>query len=478
MRLRYSTAALLLLAAAASAADKLDKESKKWLDEVAPIMLPQEERIFRDLKKEDRAEFQKIFWARRDPAPDTPDNEFQAEFQKARVEADRRFSVPGRTGSTTDCGRLFILLGEPASIKRQPSEGSSSPGGRDPEVWTYRDRPRVTFSGGEAQFAFDADCQMPQGSRSGEQLLRLAETRIMQPQLDYRMEGGRLVKLEDLHRLGALQGATKLDPAAAALLKAPRQDFPLTTQTAFLKTQEGTTVLLGLVRGDSPTLTYVDSAGHKSVAATVIAQAADESGKVAAVTQQEAIAEVAADGSFVASYRLVLQPGKYTVAAGILDPKTQKGSVVSNSLDVPNLNRSELSIAPLLIIDRVEPQETPDPKDAFAAYALGKSRIVPHFGTVLTASESPSFFYQFYDPKVDEATGKRSAIAKLTILKDGKPVASAADDPFDGAFGTNVVGPVPLAKFGPGKFVAQLKVRDTVAGKDYIQELPFEVLPK
>jgi GWxTD domain-containing protein len=476
MTLRCLTGAFLLLSSAAFAADKLDKDSKKWLDEVASIMLPQEERVFRDLKKEDRAEFQKIFWARRDPTPETPENEFQAEFQKSRAEADRRFSVPGRTGSTTDCGRLFILLGEPASIKRQPSEGSTSPGGRDPEVWTYRDRPHVTFSGGEAQFALDADCEMPQGSRSGEQLLRLAETRITQPQFDYHIEGGRLVKLEDLHTRGAMQGPGKLDPAATALLKAPRQDFPLTTQTGYLKTQEGTTVLLGMARGEAPALTYVDSGGHKSVAATVIAQAADESGKVVAVTQQDTVAEVAADGSFVASYRLVLPPGKYAVSAGVLEPKSQKGSVTSATLDVPNLNRGELSIAPLLIVDRVEPQETPDPKDAFAAFALGKSRIVPHFGTVLTATDSPSFFYQFYDPKADES-GKRSAIAKLTILKDGKPVASAADDPFDSAFGTNVVGPVPLAKFGPGKYVAQLKVKDAVAGKEYVQELPFEVKP-
>src|SRR5207245_10519334 len=154
-----------------------------------------------------------------------------------------------------------------------------------------------------------------------------------------------------------------------------------------------------------------------------------------------------------------------------------KASLASSTVDVPNLNRGELSIAPLFIVDRVDAQETADPKDAFSAFALGKSRIVPHFGTVLSPSDSPSFFYQFYDPKAAE-TGKRSAIAKLSILKDGKPVASAADDPFDGAFGTNVVGPVPLAKFGPGKYVAQLKVHDNVAQRDYVQELPFEVLAK
>ena len=36
-------------------------------------------------------------------------------------------------------------------------------------------------------------------------------------------------------------------------------------------------------------------------------------------------------------------------------------------------------------------------------------------------------------------------------------------------------GPVPLAKFAPGKYVAQVKVRDNVAKKDMSQEATFEV---
>jgi len=71
--------AVLSLAPAAARADKLDKEDKKWLDEVKPLMLPDEEKTFRDLKdKADRLEFQKIFWARRDPDLDTTENEYQA----------------------------------------------------------------------------------------------------------------------------------------------------------------------------------------------------------------------------------------------------------------------------------------------------------------------------------------------------------------------------------------------------------------
>ena len=66
------------LGPAAAVAQKLDNADKKWLEDVRPIILPDEEKTFKELKeKADRNEFQKIFWARRDPNPDTPQNEFQ-----------------------------------------------------------------------------------------------------------------------------------------------------------------------------------------------------------------------------------------------------------------------------------------------------------------------------------------------------------------------------------------------------------------
>src|SRR4026209_110300 len=91
--------AVLSLAPAAARADKLDKEDKKWLDEVRPLMLPDEEKTFRDLKdKADRLEFQKIFWARRDPDLDTTENEFQAAYNTERAEVDRPVQVGGQAG--------------------------------------------------------------------------------------------------------------------------------------------------------------------------------------------------------------------------------------------------------------------------------------------------------------------------------------------------------------------------------------------
>src|SRR5437762_1493012 len=115
LRLRRALAvALVSLAPVSVRADKLDKDDKRWLDEVRPLMLPDEEKTFRDLKdKADRVEFQKIFWARRDPNLDTAENEYKAEYDAKRAEADRQFKVGSQAGSLTDCGRVYILLGKP-----------------------------------------------------------------------------------------------------------------------------------------------------------------------------------------------------------------------------------------------------------------------------------------------------------------------------------------------------------------------------
>lgn len=464
-----SVAVIVLFLGAPAALRALDKEEKKWLDGVRPIMLPDEEKTFKSLKeKADRQEFQKIFWARRDPDLETPQNELQVEYEKAVTGANAQYRVPGRNGFDTDCGRVYILLGKPDEVKKD-SSGTVNPGARSPEVWTYRDRPGQTFQGGQAQISFDAECKAP--SSVGDQLNHVAEARIAHPNIDFRFgKDGRLVKLVDL--------LPKPTPAQA-LLKAPRQDFPVAAQTEFLKVQDGGTALLGLVRGEAAGLGMEDSGGKKTLKIVICAQALNEEGKAAAFAEDKKTVPVAADGSFTASFRMGLKPGKYTLRAGALDEKTGKGSLATVPMNVPSFSRDELSVASLVILQDVQDlaEGAPDPQDPFAAFFLGRSRLIPHFGQVFSKSDALSFFYQVYDLKVDETTGKASATATLSILKAGKPVASAAEQAIDTPIAGTVVGPVPLEKYEPGRYVVQLKVMDKVAKKEKVEEVPFEIKP-
>ncbi|MGE0455446.1 MAG: GWxTD domain-containing protein [Vicinamibacteria bacterium] len=470
---RHTLAAALALAALAPAlhADKLDKQDKKWLEEeVAAIILPAEAKVFRDLKKDDRPEFQKIFWARRDTDPETakPENEFKTWYLARKAEADTQFRAGGRLGSVTDCGRVFILLG-PADSRKTEQGAPVLGGSRQPEIWTYREKPELPFKfkDSEIQIAFDEQCELPPSARFKEQLDRVAEGKITRPNIDFRFgKDGRLTKLVDL--------LPKPSPAQA-LLKTPREDFPLAAQSHFLKVQDGGTALVGIVSGKADGLTVKEAGGKKTARVVVCAQAAGADGRQAAFYEQPTTVELGADGTFAASYRLGLKPGKYTIRAGAIDETTQKGSIAAFESDVPDFNAGEITAASIIIIKDIEENAVNDPAHPWGAYLLGAARLVPLPGHVFAQADSLSFFYQYYDAKVDETSGAANVTGSLKIMSKGRVVAQTQDQPFDKPIGGTIIGPVPLAKYEPGSYVVTLKLKDVAAGKEITRETTFDI---
>jgi len=477
---RYLGLALLALAVlpGTARAQKLDKEDKKWLDDVRPILMSSEEKAYKELKdKADRLEFQKIFWARRDPELATPDNEYQAEFLKDRTAADTQFRVPAQAGSDTDCGRVFLLLGKPDEVQKQEAVAIAQ---RTPEVWTYRDKPGRTFAGGRIQIAFDEECR---GTTSlAPQIDRLAATKVVHPNIDYRKDkDGHIVKLVD---------QLPKDTKARALFKAPKQDFPVAAQALYLKVADGTTALVGLLRGDGAGLATVDAGGAKAVNVSIAASVVAEDGKEVGWVEQTMNAPVGPDGSFVGSFKLGLNPGKYTLKAGAVDVKSGKSSLSSMPIEVPDLSREESaadgtthvlpSVASIFLLNDIQdlpPNQPPDPAHPYAAFSLGPARLIPHFGTTFRKADQLSIFYQVYDLTGDATGQGADASALVSILRDGKNPVARTTNPITTTVGGSVIGPVPLSGYEVGKYVVQLKVTDKKSGKEVVQEAPFEVVP-
>jgi GWxTD domain-containing protein len=456
--------AALVAVPSAVRADKMSKEEKKWLDDVKPLMLADEEKTFKDLKdKSDRDEFQKIFWARRDPDLETPANEVQAEYLTAKAAVDAKYKVGGTPGSQTDCGRVVLLLGEPNEVKKEQTDAPASR--RGPETWVFKDRPGVKFKDGQVEIGFDENCALPQGGRFGEQLARLAEDKIAHPNIGYpKTAEGRLVKLADQ--------MPKPTPVMA-LLKTPRQDFTGSAHTSmFLRSPGGASYVAGLVKVDPGAVAAQDAGGKKIAKVTVAVQATDAAGKTTS-SQREADAEVLADGSAVASYGMALKPGPYTLGVAVLDPKSSKGTVATEKIDVPDFGGDELMITPLVILREIA-EGAGTAQDAMAAFTLGTTRFLPNFANTFTSAESVTVLAAMYNARLAD-TGKPSFTYSYSILKDGRAVAETESTTGDSAQETPSVGPVPLAKYGAGKYVVRLKVKDNVAGKDYTKEANFEI---
>src|SRR5256885_5409336 len=127
---------------------ELDTPYKKLLQEEVPYIISDEERAaFLQLQtNEEREQFIEQFWLRRDPTPDTVENEFKEEHYR-RIEYANEHFASGIPGWRTDRGRTYVVFGPPDSIDSHPSGGTyyrpQEEGGGETstypfEIWRYR----------------------------------------------------------------------------------------------------------------------------------------------------------------------------------------------------------------------------------------------------------------------------------------------------------------------------------------------------
>src|SRR5271156_4207699 len=104
---------------------ELSKTYKKWLNEDVVWIITDEERAaFKQLSNdEERDNFIEAFWQRRDPTPDTEENEYKEEHYRRIAYANEHFAA-GIPGWKSDRGRIYIMYGPADEIDSHPSGGS------------------------------------------------------------------------------------------------------------------------------------------------------------------------------------------------------------------------------------------------------------------------------------------------------------------------------------------------------------------
>src|SRR6185437_14618667 len=124
--------------------NEVSKVYKKWLDEdVRYIITDEEKAAFKQLSNdEERDNFIEAFWARRDPTPDTVENEFKEEHYSRIAYANEHFAA-GIPGWKTDRGRIYVMYGKPDEIDSHPSGGTynrpTEEGGGETSTYPFED---------------------------------------------------------------------------------------------------------------------------------------------------------------------------------------------------------------------------------------------------------------------------------------------------------------------------------------------------
>ncbi len=140
---------VLLMAAVAAAAvffaplrtaaedkEALPARFRAWLGEEAfYIITATEKDVFLKLANDrEREMFIEAFWRHRDPTPGSEVNEFKEEHYRRLAYVERRFRGGGKPGWKTDRGRVYILLGEPLTVRSFDGRTDYYPA----EMWSYQ----------------------------------------------------------------------------------------------------------------------------------------------------------------------------------------------------------------------------------------------------------------------------------------------------------------------------------------------------
>ena len=109
------------------AREELATPYKKWLNEdVAYIITDEERAAFKQANNdEEREQFIEQFWLRRDPTPDTEENEFKEEHYRRIAYANEHFAS-GIPGWKSDRGRIYIPTARRMRLKTTPRAASMS----------------------------------------------------------------------------------------------------------------------------------------------------------------------------------------------------------------------------------------------------------------------------------------------------------------------------------------------------------------
>jgi GWxTD domain-containing protein len=118
---------------------KLTPAYADFLSKVRYIVTGEERKIFLELPDAEKDGYIDEFWKRRDPDPDTPQNEYKIEYEDRLQKAGNLFRGEGRPGWETDRGRIFILFGPPSERLTYPMDST----GYCREIWYYGSFPVV-----------------------------------------------------------------------------------------------------------------------------------------------------------------------------------------------------------------------------------------------------------------------------------------------------------------------------------------------
>jgi GWxTD domain-containing protein len=495
---------------------ELKKAYKDWLEkDVTYVITDEERRAFKKLATDDERErFIEEFWRRRDPDPDTDENEFKEEYYERIAYANEHFAS-GIPGWKSDRGRIWIMYGKPDERETHPMGGSydrpSYEGGGSTstypfEIWFYRYLAGVG-SGVEIEFVDptgsgeyriarnpnekDAMLMVPGAgltlseqlglSDKGDRISGIGGVGSANYQREQDSPFSRLQLLADLSR----PPQVKFNDLASAVNTGVIEENPLNfdIRVDFFRQSDERVITALTIQTSNKDLVFQDSGGLQQARINIFGRITSVAGRRAGVFEDPVITTAtteelneAKDRKSAYQKAVALAPGTYKVDVIVRDVASGATGIRHVGFTVPRYDPQKLSTSTLVLAAKLESLID---QPAVGQFVIGQQKVIPNVSGIYQRGQPVGVYLQVYNAGIDQTTLRPSVDVEYALLKDGKELGKQAEDwrgMSDSGQRLTLARLIDTRQLAPGEYELAVRIRDRVSGQALAPSAKFTVV--
>jgi GWxTD domain-containing protein len=465
---------------------------RKWLEQDVPyIITPAEAAAFKQLSNdEERDQFIEAFWQRRDPTPDTPENEYREEHYRRITYANEHFGA-GVPGWKTDRGRIYIIHGAPDEIEsypsggtydRTPQEGGGSTSTFPFERWRYR---YVEDIGQEivVEFVDTCMCGDYHMTMDANEKDALAHTPMGRPLQGVPFMNG-YQQFENMERFIGMSRAPKIrfrDLYEVVSHTVNVNMVPFEVAVDFVRVTADTVLVPIAIQVKNRDITFANNNGVERGTLNVFGRVTTLTGRVVQTFEDSVQVDIPhdllsklADNPSVYGKSLPLVPGHYRLDIALKDVNGDRAGTWYHSIIVPQYRDDQLSASSLIVADRMERVATSDIGNG--TFVIGDTIVRPRVPSAegqpprFRQDQKISFWMQVYNLNTDPKTNWPAATVSGDVLSQagGLPVIHTEQSSSDlGMIGdqTTLRKTLPAGDLKPGAYTLRMRITDKRSGQ-------------
>lgn len=499
---------------------ELETPYRNWLNvDVNYIITDEERQAFkRFTTDEERQQFIEQFWLRRDPTPDTEENEYKEEHYRRIAYANERYAS-GIPGWKTDRGRIYITFGPADEIESHPSGGSyqrpiEEGGGQTStypfEIWRYR---YIEGIGNDVLIEFvdptmtgeyrmtmdpsekDALMMVPNAGLTLYEEMGMASKNDRFSRTDGTRLGtgnmpmsSRMNQFERLQRFAMLQKPPQVkfkDLEAQVNSSIRFNTLPMQVKAHFIPVTNASVMSAVTLQFDRKDLQFAQKDGISKATVNIYARITSMARRVVNVFEDVVAIEAPTEmlpevvkGSSVYQKTVPLPPGKYRINIVAKDITGGNMNTYEMALEVPRFDEDQLATSSLIVADVLE--KVPTKSIGTGQFVIGSNKVRPRMNETFAQNEKLGIYMQLYNFQGDEKTQKPNGAVNYEIVKAGSNekvfTYSEEANTLPGSSTQLIVEKIlPLASMTPGDYNLTITAEDRNRNKTVSNTATFHV---